>query len=161
MKKELTAKEKEVLELLSNGATSKEVAQHFENMTSRTVDTHRNNIINKLGARNIIHAYRISLESKTPESKFTLPQIETRRLHHLTRLDALRGFRETILIYSHKVKNGITIGDDVKIKKGSGLITRFSVEGDNVITIVTMYDKRMQLSNKDIKVFPQELIVKL
>jgi len=48
----LSAKEREVLQLLSEGHSSKEIANRL-GVTSKTIDTHRQNIMDKLGLRSV------------------------------------------------------------------------------------------------------------
>jgi len=54
---QLTDRERKVFALLINGASSKEVARDL-GISPRTVDFHRGNIIEKLGARNTADAIR-------------------------------------------------------------------------------------------------------
>ncbi len=49
----LTKREKEVLELISKGYTNAEIADKLF-ISIRTVDTHKNNLINKTGSKNIV-----------------------------------------------------------------------------------------------------------
>ena len=56
----LTQREKELLELLAQGRTSETIAAELF-ISVNTVDTHRKNIISKLGARNITDAVRIAI----------------------------------------------------------------------------------------------------
>ena len=62
-KKLITAREKQVLALMVNGNSSKEIASQF-NIGVRTVETHRAQLLKKLGARNSIELCRIALEQK-------------------------------------------------------------------------------------------------
>lgn len=48
----LTGKEREVLQLIAEGFTSKEIASHLE-IATKTVESHRSNIMNKLDIHNI------------------------------------------------------------------------------------------------------------
>lgn len=48
----LTAKEREVLQLVAEGKSTKEIAQALS-ITVKTVETHRHNIMNRLGIRSI------------------------------------------------------------------------------------------------------------
>jgi DNA-binding NarL/FixJ family response regulator len=60
---ELTQREKDVLELLSEGFTSNEVAEKLH-LSVRTVETHRRNMLSKYGARNVPHLLSILYSSK-------------------------------------------------------------------------------------------------
>lgn len=48
----LTEREKEVLKAISNGSANKEIAKKL-NISVRTVETHRRNIMQKLNIKNI------------------------------------------------------------------------------------------------------------
>jgi len=59
----LTKREIEVLEKITQGYKTKEIAQLlFVSMS--TVETHRRNIIKKLGSKNIAHAVAKAMHSK-------------------------------------------------------------------------------------------------
>jgi two-component system invasion response regulator UvrY len=47
----LTARELQVMEMLSRGLTNREIAEHLE-ISIKTVDTHRGHVLKKLGLRN-------------------------------------------------------------------------------------------------------------
>jgi len=51
----LTGRQKEILNLLMRGQTSKEIAFHL-GIKTRTVRKHIQQIINKLGAKTLVHA---------------------------------------------------------------------------------------------------------
>lgn len=57
----LSAREVEVLTLISEGKTSEVIATHLF-LSVNTIDTHRKNIISKLGARNITDAVRMAMQ---------------------------------------------------------------------------------------------------
>lgn len=59
----LTKREMEVLEGLSDGLTNRAVAQHL-NISHRTVEIHRANLLNKLGSGGINAAIRLLIESR-------------------------------------------------------------------------------------------------
>lgn len=59
----LTKREKEILQHLAKGETSSTIAQLLF-ISVNTVDTHRKNIISKLGAHNITDAVRIAMQKK-------------------------------------------------------------------------------------------------
>lgn len=59
----LTAREREILEHLIAGETSKEIARALGN-SPRTVQVHRGRVLAKLSARNVADAVRIALEAK-------------------------------------------------------------------------------------------------
>jgi two-component system response regulator FixJ len=56
----LTPREREVLEQIVNGASSKEAGRTLS-ISPRTVEVHRANIMAKLGARNVADLVRIAL----------------------------------------------------------------------------------------------------
>ncbi|MBS1493820.1 MAG: helix-turn-helix transcriptional regulator [Bacteroidetes bacterium] len=56
----LTIREKEVLSILSNGSTNKETAEKL-NISVRTVETHRKNIMQKLNIKNIAGLIKFSI----------------------------------------------------------------------------------------------------
>lgn len=58
----LSGREREVLEGLTNGGSNKEIARILS-ISPRTVEIHRANMMNKLGARHAAEAIRISLEA--------------------------------------------------------------------------------------------------
>ena len=47
----LTAREQQVMEMLSRGMTNREIAEHLD-ISIKTVDTHRGHVLKKLGLRN-------------------------------------------------------------------------------------------------------------
>lgn len=55
----LTKREKEIVDLVINGLTSKEIAQKL-NLSHRTVDNYRANIMHKTGCSNIIELSRLA-----------------------------------------------------------------------------------------------------
>lgn len=59
----LSAREKEVLKLIDEGMSSKEIASHL-NISIYTVSRHRQNILEKLRARNSAHACRTAKQLK-------------------------------------------------------------------------------------------------
>lgn len=60
--KALSGREREVLEELSKGGSNKDIARKL-NISPRTVEIHRANMMTKLGARHVADAIRIRLES--------------------------------------------------------------------------------------------------
>lgn len=58
----LSGREREVLELLSEGGSNKEIARELE-ISPRTVEIHRSNMMGKLGARHAAEAVRFRLEA--------------------------------------------------------------------------------------------------
>lgn len=58
----LSAREREVLALISEGKTSEHIAGLLF-LSTNTIDTHRKNIISKLGARNVTDAVRLALQN--------------------------------------------------------------------------------------------------
>lgn len=63
----LSAREREVLEWLAEGSSNKVIARELE-ISPRTVEIHRANMMHKLGARHAAEAVRLKLEAKL-ESK--------------------------------------------------------------------------------------------
>lgn len=56
----LTRREQEILEFIANGLTSAQIAEHM-NISVRTVETHRYNLITKLGVKNTADLIRFSI----------------------------------------------------------------------------------------------------
>jgi DNA-binding NarL/FixJ family response regulator len=56
----LTRREQEILDLIAKGFTSQEIAAHIH-LSSRTVETHRYNLINKLGVKNTAGLVRFAM----------------------------------------------------------------------------------------------------
>jgi two-component system, LuxR family, response regulator FixJ len=65
--RQLTEREREVLDQLVAGHTSKEIARAFHG-SPRTVDVHRARILTKLGARNVAEAVRIATRALSTSS---------------------------------------------------------------------------------------------
>ena len=59
----ITRREKEVLELIAEGMTNNEIARQLF-ISSTTVDTHRKNLLSKLGAKNTASLVRIAAQLK-------------------------------------------------------------------------------------------------
>ncbi|MFU7529429.1 response regulator transcription factor [Qipengyuania sp. ASV99] len=59
----LSAREREVLDWLSEGSSNKTIARELE-ISPRTVEIHRANMMQKLGARHAAEAVRLKLEAK-------------------------------------------------------------------------------------------------
>ncbi len=57
----LTARELEILELVSQGLTNQQIAQKLF-ISSRTIDTHRTNIMHKIGVHDVAHLVRYAVE---------------------------------------------------------------------------------------------------
>ena len=57
----LTAKEREVLQLIAEGYSSKQIAKHF-NLSLNTIHVHRNNIMRKLGIHKQAELVRFALK---------------------------------------------------------------------------------------------------
>lgn len=57
----LTAKEREVLQLIAEGHSSKQIAEHF-NLSLNTIHVHRNNIMRKLGIHKQAELVRFALK---------------------------------------------------------------------------------------------------
>lgn len=59
--KQLSPRENEVINLVSNGRKTREIAIDL-GISERTVDAHRSNILQKLGAANSEHAVRLAIQ---------------------------------------------------------------------------------------------------
>ncbi len=64
----LTAREKEILELVSRGLTNQQIAQKLF-ISSRTIDTHRTNIMHKIGVHDVAHLVRYAIEHELIKDK--------------------------------------------------------------------------------------------
>ncbi len=64
----LTAREKEILDLVSQGFTNQQIAEKLF-ISSRTIDTHRTNIMHKLGVHDVAHLVRYALEHGLVDNK--------------------------------------------------------------------------------------------
>jgi DNA-binding CsgD family transcriptional regulator len=62
----LTDREREVLQLLAEGRTSKEVAAEL-GIGTKTADTHRANVMRKLGVRSLGELVRFAIRNKIVE----------------------------------------------------------------------------------------------
>lgn len=62
-KSAITPREKQVLAMLVDGNSNKEMAAHF-NLGVRTIETHRAQLLKKTGARNSIELCRLAIEQK-------------------------------------------------------------------------------------------------
>ncbi|MEA1874315.1 MAG: response regulator transcription factor [Bacteroidota bacterium] len=62
METELTKRETDVLKLITDELTNKEIGKQL-NISSRTVDTHRRNLLQKIGAKNSIGLIRYAYNS--------------------------------------------------------------------------------------------------
>lgn len=69
----LSRRESEVLELLSAGSSNKEIARHLE-ISPRTVEIHRANMMSKLGAHHAADAIRTWLDAGVHSVAVPLPQ---------------------------------------------------------------------------------------
>lgn len=58
---ELTKRESQILKLLADGVTNKEIAYHL-NLSTRTIDAHRRNIMEKLNVSNSAQLIRVGIE---------------------------------------------------------------------------------------------------
>lgn len=56
----LTAREREVLQLLADGKSTKEIASHLD-LCTKTIDTHRNNIMNKLNLHSVAELVKFAV----------------------------------------------------------------------------------------------------
>lgn len=62
----LSAREREILEQISEGASSKEIARRL-GLSPRTIDTHRAHIAEKLGTTSVADMVRLHLQAARPE----------------------------------------------------------------------------------------------
>ncbi|MCA0445146.1 MAG: response regulator transcription factor [Bacteroidetes bacterium] len=62
-KQSITGREKEVLTLIAEGYSSKEIAEKM-NLSEKTIGTHRNNLMKKLGIHKTAELVRYALEKK-------------------------------------------------------------------------------------------------
>lgn len=60
--KELTSRERQILDSIAQGRTSRQIAEHY-NISQWTVDKHRANIKAKLGLRNVAEMVRYAMEN--------------------------------------------------------------------------------------------------
>ena len=63
MKKSLTPRELEVVQLIASGFTDREIAKMLS-ISSKTVNTHRKNILRKLALKNTALLIRYALENR-------------------------------------------------------------------------------------------------
>lgn len=73
----LSRREGEVLQLLSAGSSNKEIARHLD-ISPRTVEIHRANMMNKLGAHHAADAIRTWLDAREAMSAIPLGDSESR-----------------------------------------------------------------------------------
>lgn len=66
--KNLTDRETEILKLILNEASSIEIAEKL-NVSVRTIDTHRRNILSKTGASNLIGLFKYAIKNNIIEVK--------------------------------------------------------------------------------------------
>ena len=64
----LTTREKEILDLVSQGLTNQQIAEKLF-ISSRTIDTHRTNIMHKLGVHDVAHLVRYAIEHGLVDNK--------------------------------------------------------------------------------------------
>ena len=64
--KELTDREKEIIRLFAEGYTYKQIAEQL-NISARTVEAHKNNILHKLGLRNTIDLVKYAIKNRIIE----------------------------------------------------------------------------------------------
>lgn len=63
LKAKLTQREREILDLVAEGLSTKEIARALD-LSPRTVETHRSNIAEKLGASSVAEMVRFALEGR-------------------------------------------------------------------------------------------------
>ena len=68
----LTYRERKVLSLVAEGYTNAEIAARLE-ISSRTVETHRANMMRKLGLRTLAEVIRYALRRSISSSDFDAP----------------------------------------------------------------------------------------
>jgi DNA-binding NarL/FixJ family response regulator len=59
---DLTHREWQVLVLMTQGFATKQIARHLGNVSYRTIEIHRARVIEKLGARNTVHAAVLAIQ---------------------------------------------------------------------------------------------------
>ena len=59
----LTTREVEIIKLIVNELSTKQIAEKLQ-ISPRTVDTHRKNILNKINTRSIVGLIRFAYENK-------------------------------------------------------------------------------------------------
>jgi DNA-binding NarL/FixJ family response regulator len=64
----LTTREKEILDLVSQGLTNQQIAEKLF-ISSRTIDTHRTNIMHKIGVHDVAHLVRYAIEHGLVDDK--------------------------------------------------------------------------------------------
>jgi DNA-binding NarL/FixJ family response regulator len=64
----LTTREKEILDLVSQGLTNQQIAEKLF-ISSRTIDSHRTNIMHKLGVHDVAHLVRYAIEHGLVDNK--------------------------------------------------------------------------------------------
>ena len=64
----LTTREKEILDLVSQGLTNQQIAEKLF-ISSRTIDTHRTNIMHKIGVHDVAHLVRYAIEHGLVDNK--------------------------------------------------------------------------------------------
>lgn len=69
----LSPREREVLNGVTNGGSNKEIARQLQ-ISPRTVEIHRANMMQKLGLRHAVEAVRLKLESGSKTISMRLPQ---------------------------------------------------------------------------------------
>ena len=70
----LTPREREVLDLVSGGASNKVIARELE-ISPRTVEIHRANMMNKLEASHPADAVRLRFEASVGQGPLAYPEI--------------------------------------------------------------------------------------
>ena len=73
--RKITVREKQVIELLSEGLTAKEIAYNLE-LSIHTIRAYVKSIISKLGARNIAHAVALVQKNKSSDIEIINPKTD-------------------------------------------------------------------------------------
>ena len=58
----LTAREREVLQLVAEGLTTRKIAERL-NIDAKTVETHRTNMMRKLGVRDVVSLVKFAIRN--------------------------------------------------------------------------------------------------
>lgn len=61
-RRDITKREREIVRLVADGLKNREIAENLE-ISVKTVETHRANIMNKLGFRNVAQLVRYAVQA--------------------------------------------------------------------------------------------------
>jgi FixJ family two-component response regulator len=83
----LSVREREVLDWLAEGSSNKVIARELD-ISPRTVEIHRANMMNKLGARHAAEAVRLKLEARLESTRVSHVGSAANQLRHPPRFSA-------------------------------------------------------------------------